>query len=70
MIRDYDVLYIDKEGDKQDFVVTAIDTNTAIANTLELCPELSAAQCLTVNSFNYFGVLSADFYNVITLVKW
>ena len=39
MIRDYDVIYVDKEGDKQDFVVTAIDTNTAIANTIELCPD-------------------------------
>ena len=32
-MKDYDVVYIDKEGDKQDFVVTAINTSTAIANT-------------------------------------
>ncbi len=39
MIRDYDVVYIDKEGDKQDFVVTATDTRVAISNTIELCPD-------------------------------
>ena len=39
LMKDYDVVYIDKEGDKQDFVVTAINTSTAIANTLELCPD-------------------------------
>ena len=39
MIRDYDVVYIDKEGDKQDFVVTATDSTTAINNTIELCPD-------------------------------
>jgi len=38
-MKDYDVVYIDKIGDKQDFVVTAIDVNTAIANTIELCPD-------------------------------
>jgi len=35
-MKDYDVVYIDKNNNKQIFVVTAIDTNTAIANTLEL----------------------------------
>ena len=38
-MKDYDVVYIDKEGDNQDFEVTAIDVNTAIANTIELCPD-------------------------------
>ena len=36
---DYNVVYVDKEGDKQDFVVTASDVRTAINNTLELCPD-------------------------------
>ena len=35
-MKDFDVIYVDRSGNKQDFVVTAIDTNTAIANTLEL----------------------------------
>ena len=35
-MKDYDVVYIDKNGNKQIYVVTAIDTNTAIANTLDL----------------------------------
>ena len=53
MIRDYDVLYIDKEGDKQDFVVTASDTNTAIANTLELCPDCRrVVRCYPKPMFN------------------
>ena len=38
-MKDYDVVYLDKIGDKQDFVVTAIDVNTAIANTIERCPD-------------------------------
>ena len=38
-MKDYDVVYIDKEGDKQDFVVTSTDTRTAINNTIELCPD-------------------------------
>ena len=38
-MKDYDVVYIDKEGDKQDFVVTATDTRTAINNTIELCTD-------------------------------
>ena len=38
-MKDCDVVYIDKEGDKQDFVVTSIDTRTAINNTIELCPD-------------------------------
>ena len=36
---DYDVVYVDKEGDKQEFVVTAPDVRAAINNTLELCPD-------------------------------
>ena len=38
-MKDYDVVYIDKNGNKQTVVVTSIDTNTAIANTLELCSD-------------------------------
>ena len=29
---DYEVLYIDKEGDKQDYVITSTDVRTAIKN--------------------------------------
>ena len=36
---DYEVLYVDKEGDKQDFVVTATDVRTAMNNLFELCPD-------------------------------
>ena len=36
---DYEVLYIDKRGDKQDFVVTSIDVRTAMNNVFELCPD-------------------------------
>ena len=36
---DYEVLYIDKEGDKQDFLVTSTDVRTAMSNVFELCPD-------------------------------
>lgn len=36
---DYEILYIDKQGDKQDFVVTSIDVRTAMNNLFELCPD-------------------------------
>lgn len=36
---DYDIVYVDKEGDKQDYVITAKDTATAIENCLEFCPD-------------------------------
>ena len=36
---EYDVVYVDKAGDKQEFVVTAPDVRVAINNTLELCPD-------------------------------
>ena len=35
---DYEVLYIDKGGDKQDFVVTSTDVRTAMNNVFELQP--------------------------------
>ena len=35
-MKDFDVVYVDQEGNKQSFVVTSIDTNTAIANALDL----------------------------------
>ena len=36
---DYEVLYIDKGGDKQDFVVTSTDVRAAMNNVFELCPD-------------------------------
>ena len=36
---DYEVLYVDKVGDKQDFVVTSTDVRTAMNNVFELCPD-------------------------------
>ena len=36
---DYEVLYIDKEGDKQDYVVSSTDVRTAMNNVFELCPD-------------------------------
>lgn len=35
----YDILYIDKEGDKQDFEVTSTDVRTAMMNFFYLCPD-------------------------------
>ena len=35
---DYEVIYVDKEGDKQDYVVTSTDVRTAMNNTFELVP--------------------------------
>ena len=36
---DYDCVYIDKEGDKQDYVITSTDVRTAMNNLFELCPD-------------------------------
>ena len=36
---DYDVTYVDKEGDKQDYVITSSDVRTAMSNLFELCPD-------------------------------
>ena len=36
---DYEVLYVDKGGDKQDFVVSSTDVRTAMNNVFELCPD-------------------------------
>jgi hypothetical protein len=36
---DYAVLYVDKDGDKQDFTVTSTDVRTAMNNLFELCPD-------------------------------
>ena len=38
-MKEYDILYIDKEGDKQDFELTANSTAEAIQNTLYFCPD-------------------------------
>ena len=52
---DYDVRYIDKEGDYQDFVITSTDVRTAMNNLFELCPDarelsgVSQNQCLTTD---------------------
>ena len=36
---DYDVVYVDDKGDKQDYVVTSTDVRTAMNNVFELCPD-------------------------------
>lgn len=36
---DYDVIYIDYRGDKQNYVVTSTDVRTAMNNLFELCPD-------------------------------
>jgi len=36
---DYEVIYVDDHGDKQDYVVTSIDVRTAMNNLFELCPD-------------------------------
>ena len=36
---DYDVIYVDDRGDKQDFVVTSVDTRSAIKDLYDLCPD-------------------------------
>lgn len=38
-MKNYDVVYIDDRGDKQDYVIAAPDLRVAINNTLELCPD-------------------------------
>ena len=35
-MKDFDVVYVDQDGNKKSFVVTSIDTNTAIASALDL----------------------------------
>ena len=35
-MKDFDVVYVDQKGNKQSFVVTSIDTSTAIASALDL----------------------------------
>jgi hypothetical protein len=36
---DYEVLYIDNKGDKQDYVITSTDVRTAMNNLFELRPD-------------------------------
>ncbi len=36
---DYEVKYVDKEGDFQEYEITSTDTRTAMNNVLELCPD-------------------------------
>ena len=36
---DYDVRYVDKEGDYQDYVITSTDVRKAMSNLFELCPD-------------------------------
>ena len=36
---EYEVIYVDKEGDKQDFVVTADSTAKAIEMAIYFCPD-------------------------------
>ena len=35
----FDILYIDRHGDKQDFVITADSVKTALAETLNFCED-------------------------------
>ena len=35
---DYEVLYIDKKGNRQDYTITSTDVRTAINNMFELVP--------------------------------
>ena len=36
---DYEVLYIDNKGDKQNYDITSTDVRTAMNNLFELCPD-------------------------------
>ena len=36
---EFDVVYIDDTGDKQDYTIAAPDVRVAIQNTFELCPD-------------------------------
>jgi hypothetical protein len=36
---DYDVIYVDDSGDKQNYVITSTDVRTAMRNLFELCPD-------------------------------
>jgi len=36
---DYDVLYIDDRGDKQDYVITSTDVRKAMNDLFYLCPD-------------------------------
>lgn len=36
---EYEVTYVDKEGDKQDFVLSADSTAKAIEHTFYFCPD-------------------------------
>lgn len=38
-MKKYDVEYIDKRGDQQDYVVTSTDVRSAIADALHECPD-------------------------------
>lgn len=36
---EYEVTYVDKEGDYQDYAITSIDVRTAMSNLFKLCPD-------------------------------
>ena len=36
---DYEVLYIDNKGDRQNYSITSTDVRTAMNNLFELCPD-------------------------------
>ena len=38
-MKDYEVIYIDSHGDKQNYLVTSTDVRTAMNNTFELVPQ-------------------------------
>ena len=36
---DYDVVYLDQDGNKKDYVITSTDVRKAISNLFEFCPD-------------------------------
>ena len=52
-MKDYDVKYVDKQGNTHEFVVTSTDVRTAINNALELRPEINrVVRCSPSPMFN------------------
>jgi len=50
---EYDILYVDKEGDKQDFVISADSPAKAIEHTLYFCPDARrVVKCTPKPMFN------------------
>lgn len=50
---DYELVYLDKNGDKQTTKLTARNVDTAINNALELCPDAARIiRCTPAPMFN------------------